>query len=112
MTTNDSPELTHFFSSNPHYGTPDAITAEGCVALAEDESPLWHEWRKKYPVNFENYTFSEDVCFQQIDFGDDASFAGATFEGTVTFKYCRFGKNANFTKTIFEGDTLFERVDF
>ena len=73
---------------------------------ASEESSIF------YPLDFENYIFSNQFNFNDYIFPFRTSFAHAKFECNIDFKNTAFLKLANFNESVFENSVNFSNAQF
>ena len=113
---------------DPKNGTPNNITLEGCMTLAQLGKDAWNAWRQQYPVtindsdeyqHYENIALficndfrGTSISFDGFEFGHGANFSRAIFN-VAYFKNTKFGDNACFSDVSFdEFPASFDKAEF
>jgi hypothetical protein len=104
------------------YGEANAITKDGCLALARKGVLVWNAWRKAFPVcdidgnNFVDFSChdfsSEQTIFTDFEFGDHANFSHAVFAPGSLFNRSKFGRLCRFIGTRWDHSCTFNNASF
>lgn len=101
---------------NPENGTPEKISAKGCLALAKLGKNIWNLWRSENPAKAKHaengiYAYENAADFRKQNFeGILINLEGFNFGDGALFNESVWGNNTNFNNAIWGKDSKFYRV--
>lgn len=125
-------EIVRLIFRNLENGTPDNISQEGCLALAQKGHEVWNEWRRVFPcitssvnrTDFSNrdysgllfrlqgFNFGDFAMFDNSTWNDESIFNNSTWGNRSTFDNAHFGEKCSFIDATWGAHNSFKNTEW